>query len=161
MAFENVDVTSLRNALTQCKNSINHSITSDLINNISNSYVWQSLSQKKLKNALTKLENERYKNLENKIDSYFNIVSDIEKYQNLQRENSSLESHYSILQTRLYYTETYTTTYEDSEGVTHVDYHTRTVKDHGVESQMISTRNKINNNKNTMESLKNRVANSI
>ena len=35
MAFENVDVSSLRNALTQCKNSINHSTTDELINNIS------------------------------------------------------------------------------------------------------------------------------
>ena len=72
MAFENVDVSSLRNALTQCKNSINHSTTNELMNNISNTSVWQASDQANLKKALTKLENERYKNLEDKINSLLN-----------------------------------------------------------------------------------------
>ena len=54
MAFENVDVSSLRNALTQCKNSINHSTTNELMNNISNTSVWQASAQANLKKALTK-----------------------------------------------------------------------------------------------------------
>ena len=147
MAFENVDVSSLRNALTQCKNSINHSTTDELINNISN--------------ALTKFGNERYKNLEDKINSYFTVVSYIEKYQNLQKENVSLENQYSSLSNRLYYTETYTTTSTASDGTVSTETHTRRVKDRWVESQMSNVRKKINDNKEEMENLKNRVSNSI
>ena len=161
MAFESVNVSSLRSALMQCKNSINHSTTNNLISNISNPNVWQASSQTTLKNALTKLENERYKDLENKIDSYLVVVSYIERYKNLQSENNSLENQYNSLSHRLYYTETYTTTYTDSDGIEHTDYHQRTVKDYYVESQMHNVRNRINQNKNEMASLESRVSNSI
>lgn len=56
MAFENVNASSLKSALTQCKNSINHSITDSLISDVSNSSIWQCDSQKTLKDALTKLQ---------------------------------------------------------------------------------------------------------
>lgn len=161
MAFENVDVSSLRSALTQCKNSINHSTTDELMNNVSNASVWQTSAQTNLKNALTKFGNERYKNLENKINSYFTIVSYIEKYQNLQKENVSLENQYSSLSNRLYYTETYTTTHTASDGTKTTETHSRRVKDRGVEAQMSNIRKKINDNKEEMENLKNRVSNSI
>jgi len=161
MAFESVNVSSLRSALMQCKNSINHSTTNNLISSISNPNVWQSSSQTNLKNALTKLENERYKDLENKIDSYLVVVSYIERYKNLQSENSSLENQYNSLSHRLYYTETYTTTSTDSEGNVHTHYHQRTVKNYHVESQMHNIRNRINQNKNEMSCLESRVSNSI
>lgn len=148
MAFENVNVSSLRNALTQCKNSINHNTTDELINSISNASVWQTSAQTTLKSALTKISNERYKNLENKINSYFDIVSYIEKYQNLQKENVSLEKQYSSLSKRLYYT-------------VRTEKHTRRVKDTNVERQMLNVRKKINDNKEEMENLKSRVSNSI
>lgn len=161
MAFEDVDVSSLRNALTQCKNSINHSTTDELTNNITNASVWQTSAQTNLKNALTKFENERYKDLENKINGYFNIVSYIEKYQNLQKENVSLENQYSSLSNRLYYTETYTTTSTTSDGTVLTETHSRRVKDRKVETQMSNVRKKINDNKEEMENLKNRVSNFI
>lgn len=161
MAFENVDVSSLRNALTQCKNSINHSTTDELMNNISNASVWQTSAQTNLKNALTKFENKRYKNLENKINDYFNIVSYIEKYQNLQKENVSLENQHSSLSNRLYYTEPYMTTSTAGGGTRSTETHSRKVKDSGVEAQMSNIRKKINDNKEEMENLKNRVSNSI
>lgn len=148
MAFENVNVSSLRNALTQCKNSINHNTTDELINSISNASVWQTSAQTTLKSALTKISNERYKNLENKINSYFDIVSYIEKYQNLQKENVPLEKQYSSLSKRLYYT-------------VRTEKHTRRVKDTNVERQMLNVRKKINDNKEEMENLKSRVSNSI
>ena len=161
MAFENINVTSLRSALTQCKNTINYTRTSELINSISNTSVWQSSSQKKLKNALTKLETERYKNLEDKINLYLNIVSYIEKYKNLQSENQSLENHYSSLSGRLYYTEYYEESHTQSDGSVVIEHHSRTVKDYGVEAEMNNVRKKINDNKQEMENLKNRVSNSI
>lgn len=144
MNFENVDISSLRNALIQCKNAIDHSATDELINNISNPSVWQASSQINLKKALTKLINERYKNLENKINSYLNIVSSIEEYQNLQKENLSLENQYSSLSNKLYDEST-----------------SERVKDASVESQMSNVQRRINDNKEKMENLKNKVSNSI
>ena len=134
------------------------------IENCSNKYPFkkeEANTQTNLKNALTKFGNERYKNLEDKINSYFTVVSYIEKYQNLQKENVSLENQYSSLSNRLYYTETYTTTSTASDGTVSTETHTRRVKDRWVESQMSNVRKKINDNKEEMENLKNRVSNSI
>lgn len=161
MAFESVNVTSLRNALNQCKNTINHSSTTELITSISNTSVWQSSSQKKLKTALTKLENERYKDLENKINKYLEVVSYIERYKELQRENISLENHYYNLSRRLHYTVYYDETITQPDGSKFVQHHSRTETDHGVEREMNSVIGRIDNNKNEMEEYKNKVSNSI
>lgn len=161
MAFENVDVSSLRNALTQCKDSLNYKTTDELINSISNTSIWQSLAQKNLKNALTKLSNERYKKLEDKINSYFDVVSYIEKYQNLRKENLNLEAEYSSLSNHLYYEEEYTTTNRGKNNELITETHSRTVKNTDVERQIVNIQTKISNNKEEMEILENRVANSI
>lgn len=161
MAFENVDVSSLKNALTQCKNSINHSTTDELLNNVSNSSIWKTSSQTNLKNALSKFKNERYKNLEDKIDSYFNIVSYIEKYQNLQKENINLENQYSSLSNKLYYTDTKPSIIKNGRVAIDSSSSSNLIKDSYVEAQMSDLRKKINNNKEEMEYLKNKVSNSI
>lgn len=161
MAFENVDVSSLKNALTQCKNSINHSTTDELLNNVSNSSIWKTSSQTNLKNALSKFKNERYKNLEDKIDSYFNIVSYIEKYQNLQKENINLENQYSSLSNKLYYTDTKPSIIKNGRVAIDSSSSPNLIKDSYVEAQMSDLRKKINNNKEEMEYLKNKVSNSI
>lgn len=161
MAFENVNVTSLRNALTQCKNAINHSTTNRLINNISNTSVWQSSAQSNLRNALTKLENERYNMLEHTINNYLKIVSIIEEYKKLEKKNVSLKNQYSSLSNKLYRTETYTTTIRGSNGTVKTETNSRKVKDSKVDSQMYSIKREINNNKEEMEVLKNRISNSI
>ena len=161
MAFENVDVSSLKNALTQCKNSINHSTTDELLNNVSNSSIWKTSSQTNLKNSLSKFKNERYKNLEDKIDSYFNIVSYIEKYQNLQKENINLENQYSSLSNKLYYTDTKPSIIKNGRVAIDSSSSSNLIKDSYVEAQMSDLRKKINNNKEEMEYLKNKVSNSI
>lgn len=161
MAFENVNVSSLKNALTQCKNSIDHSTTDELINNISNASVWQTSAQTNLKNALTKFGNERYKNLEDKINSYFDVVSYIEEYQTLQEENISLENQYSSLTSRLYYTEKTNIMNENGNKTMKKGVYLERVKDVNVENQMFDIRRRINNNKEKMENLKNKVSNSI
>lgn len=160
MAFESVNVASLRNALTQCKNTIDHSTTDGLINSVSNTSVWQTLAQPNLKNALVKIKEERYRDLESKINEYFAIASYIESYQTLQKENEMLEEKYVSLSTRLYYTETYTTTSTESDGTTSTT-HTRQVKDKAVETEMNEILKKINKNKEEMEELEEKVSNSI
>lgn len=161
MAFESVDVASLRSALTQCKNTIDHSTTDGLINSVSNTSVWQTSAQPNLKNALVKIKEERYRDLESKINGYFAIASYIERYQTLQKENEMLEEKYASLSTRLYYTETYTTTSIESDGTTSTTTHTRQVKDKAVETEMNEIQNKINKNKEEMEELEEKVSNSI
>lgn len=160
MAFESVNVASLRNALTQCKNTIDHSTTDGLINSVSNTSVWQTSAQSILKNALVKIKEERYRDLESKINEYFAIASYIESYQTLQKENEMLEERYVSLSTRLYYTETYTTTSTESDGTTSTT-HTRQVKDKAVETEMNEILKKINKNKEEMEELEEKVSNSI
>lgn len=160
MAFESVNVASLRNALTQCKNTIDHSTTDGLINSVSNTSVWQTSAQSILKNALVKIKEERYRDLESKINEYFAIASYIESYQTLQKENEMLEEKYVSLSTRLYYTETYTTTSTESDGTTSTT-HTRQVKDKAVETEMNEILKKINKNKEEMEELEEKVSNSI
>ena len=61
MAFENIDVGKLRSALNECKSSLNYSTSKSLAGSIANSSIWQSSAQGNLKNALSKLIDERYK----------------------------------------------------------------------------------------------------
>lgn len=161
MAFENVDVSSLKGALAQCKNSLNHSATDELIDNMINVSIWQSLAQASIRIALKKLGKEKYKSLEDKINSYDTIASYIAGYKLLQEENEKSEEQYLYLSDNLYYTETYTTTSTANDGTTSTETHTRTVKNTDVELEMFNIRKKIEENKKTMDKLENKVSNSI
>ena len=160
MAFENVDVTSLRNALTSCKNSINYNTSKELIDSVSSS-VWQTSSQKKLNKSLKALTNTRYKELENKLNDYIEAVSYIEQYKSYENENKTLQNKYNSLNNSLYKNEQYTVTSTDANGNEVTETRVRTVKDTGVESSMNSISNQINSNKSEMNTLKNKVANKI
>ncbi len=161
MAFDNINVSSLKNALVQCKNSIDYSTTEELINNISNTSIWQSSSQTNLKNALIKLKDERYQELEEKINNYLEATSYIERYQDLEKENVSLNREYSSLSRKLYYNETYTETTKNSDGTLKKETRTQRVKDKSVERQMTYIERKIEANTRDMENFKNIVSNYI
>lgn len=102
MAFENIDVGKLRSALNECKSSLNYSASKSLVGSIANSSIWQSSAQGNLKNALSKLTDERYKELEDKIDSYLGVTSLIEKYKDLEKKNNNLQSEIDNLYKNLY-----------------------------------------------------------
>lgn len=102
MAFENIDVGKLRSALNECKSSLNYSTSKSLAGSIANSSIWQSSAQGNLKNALSKLIDERYKELEDKIDSYLGVASLIEKYKDLEKKNNNLQSEIDNLYKNLY-----------------------------------------------------------
>lgn len=161
MAFENINVTSLRNAINSCKNSLDKTTIQELSNNISNQNVWQSDSQNNLKNALNKLSNTRYKVLEDKLNEYLKIADYIEEYQILNSSNSALLSKSNNLSKRLYYTESYFVDEVDEDGNTIQREHTRTVKDYSVQRQLNSISTQIKDNKDTMEKLKNNISNSL
>lgn len=159
--FDNVDVSSLNNALNQCKNAIDHKRVDELINDISNPSVWKSQSQSKLNDALTKLCNYRYKELEDKIDSYFSIVSYIAEYQEMEKENKRLKSQLKELYTRLYYDETYTELITQSDGKLKEEERTRRVIDSTVDHQIKISHQKIAENKIKMAELIIKIENSI
>lgn len=159
--FDNVDVSNLNNALNQCKNAIDHKRVDELINDISNPSVWKSQSQSKLNDALTKLCNYRYKELEDKIDSYFSIVSYIAEYQEMEKENKRLKSQLKELYTRLYYDETYTELITQSDGTLKEEERTRRVIDSTVDHQIKISHQKIAENKIKMAELIIKIENSI
>lgn len=161
MDFENVDVPSLVNALTQCKDSIDYKASLELINDISNVSVWQSSSQSNLKNALTILTTDRYEELKGKLDCYLTVASYIAQYQNLSKENILLNKQYNDLSYKLYYEETYTTSVTLADGTVTTETSTRTVMDKNIHSQMINIQNKIDENKKKMDELKKLIYNSI
>lgn len=161
MAFENVNVDSLRNALNSCKNAINHSISENLIGNIEESSNWVSSAKHNLNKSLNTLTNERYKSLEQLIDKYLEVTNYIGEYKQLEQENKELSQQYNNLSSRLYYTEYYTETSTDIEGNTISITKSRRVKDYGVERQMININQKIIENKEKMENLNTKVRNSI
>lgn len=142
MAFENINVSYLREALTQCKDSINHESTDQLVYDVSDTSIWQTDAQVNLIKALTKLTTERYKELEDKINSYFIIVEKIEKYQELQIENRELNQQFSYLNLKVQSADS-----DDSRSLYNTQLH---------ELQM-----KINDNELTMQNLEKMVSNLI
>ena len=137
MAFENVNVTSLRNALNNCEDRINYSRSKELINNISNPNVWQSDSQPILKEALEKLINVRYKDLEGKLEDYKLACNYIEEYQELAKQNQDLLATNKSLQRDLYN--------DDNEKIA------------SIERKINNNKGQINSNENRMEVLERQV----
>ena len=58
MAYENVDVTKLRNSINELYNAINYSYTEDVIQSISNDNIWNTKTKNALKKRLNILINE-------------------------------------------------------------------------------------------------------
>lgn len=161
MAFDNVDVNSLKNALISCKNSINNSKTDEILANISSSQVWQSESKNKLTKALETLRKERYKELESLLDKYLNVVNDLEEYKRIEKENISLSSQYSSLSKKLYYTDYYTEISYDADGNEITNKKSKMVKNYYVQNQMNGINQIINSNNSKLESLELKIKNSI
>ena len=161
MAFENVDVGSLRSAINTSINNLNNNL-SYVSSSITNSMVWQCDAKNTLKNALDKLQNTRYKELKDKLDKYKNIPNLIEEYQKLKKENENLRNTNNSLNGRLYRTVTdYRTEYDEYGNRHEVASGTRQEIDYGVQNQINSNNNTINNNVNRMKQLENQVASSI
>ncbi len=131
MAFENVDTTSLKNALTSCKNSLKSKKIEELASTISSSN-WECDAKKNLKSSLDKLAATRYKDLEKKLDDYFNMIPLIEEYKNLDKENLRLKGEL-------------------------INVSNMPNKTKGKSEQLERIKRKIRENKTRMDNLKNRV----
>ncbi len=102
MDFKDVDAASLRSALITCKSAINYSKSKAVKENLSGSDRWQSNAKQNLTTAIDTLVNERYKSLEEKIDSYLQVAELIEEYKQLQSNNEALSKNSSSLKNNLY-----------------------------------------------------------
>lgn len=111
MAFENVSVVSLKSAINSCKQSINYSVTNELISNISSGNVWNFSAKDNLKRALNTLCNTRYKDLIACLDKCSNVVSYIEQYKEKELEIRGYQSQISNLTAKMSYDSNGTTNY--------------------------------------------------
>ena len=57
MAFESINVSSLKNSLIACRNSLNHNISERLIFDLVNPSIWLCDSKKVLQDSIYKLNN--------------------------------------------------------------------------------------------------------
>lgn len=161
MAFENVNVESLRNALYACKNSISYNNSINIINSVSSGNIWKAESSNHLRKALTTLTNERYRQLEAQINSYLSVTNLISEYKQLEADNRRMEAELPRLRGRLYHRVSYPVIYYDAEGKPYERWESEEVIDHGVEREINYTENKIRENNNRMRSLERQVSNSI
>lgn len=161
MAFQNIDIQSLKYALNSCKNSINRSISNNLSNSILNNDIWYCNSRNNLKKAIDR-NIDLYTDLETKIDEYLQVANKIEEYKNLEAENSNLQKQYSDLEPGLWKKEKYTRWFYNEE-LQKWDStpDVRTVKDLQVESNMNRIQSEINNNNEQMNGLENLIKNMV
>ncbi len=152
MALEDVNTNSLRNAITSCKNTINYSADKQVLNSISNEKVWKCDSSNNLKTALSKLIEIRYKNLESKLDSYYKIVSYIEDYQELYKENEKYESQSRELSNKINNSRTNMTD-KNKESILRSE---RTMK-----NKLNNLKTNISHNKQQMSYIEQKIKNSI
>ena len=162
MRFENVDVNSLKNAINSCRNAINYTASSTLINEIMDGNAWLCTSRNNLKNAFSRLINEYYKDLENTLNHYNTVANLIEEYKEKSFQNGNLENEYNRLKNRLYYDEEYKERiYNEKTEEWEYETKKRTVKDTQVERQMQDVSRRIDSNKNRMSSLETTVYNMV
>lgn len=152
MALENVSVSSLRSAITSCKDAINYSNDVQVLNSISNTAIWKCDSSSTLKTAINKLINKRYKKLEEKLDSYSKIVSYIEEYQELHSENQSFELKQSELDRKI----------SSNKYIMNDDNRERLEREERImQNEIYSLHKKISNNVDQMNTIKSKISDLI
>jgi len=154
MAFENVNVSSLRSALDTAKNDLVNSDQEslNLITTLADNGNWQANAKGTLKEALEKLTGERYVELRDKIDSYYQIVDYITEYKDLEKANNDLRNSLTSLNNRLWV---------DEETEVDGETFTTQVIDHNVQNQINIANDTLTANLNRMDELVTLVANAI
>lgn len=152
MAFESINVNSLRSALNDCKRSLNYDTTKTLKNNIASSNEWQSDAKTNLNKALITLTDVKYKELESKITDYLNVVTKIENYKKLEESVKNLRRDIRSLSENLYK--------EEKNTIFGITYY-KDVKDEKIASLMSSKSQLILENIKKMKEIEQQVADLI
>ena len=161
MAFENVNVASLRSAITSCKNSINYNNSLNCLEFFSDNNSWNTKSKNKLNIAMNNLINESYNNLEETLEQFLKLADLISKYKMKELMIESSEKRILELEPRLYYEDSFPVTTTDEYGNVIVGTETRTVKNNDVEAQISNLKYEINSAKQEMIRLENEIRNSF
>lgn len=160
MAFESINVVSLRQSLYNCKNSLDYKFSNNFISSLYGDS-WISGSKQHLIQAIEKLTNERYLELLQKIDTYLSATNLIEEYQNLNQKNIEAAARISQLEPHLWRSEKYTESHLKADGTYEYIDHWHNVEDIGVKNEISSLRNQIDSNSSQMDVLQSRVSNLI
>lgn len=101
MTFDNVNTEILKNAINNCINSINYSSSNQIITDITNNGIWSSSSRDNFKRSMETLVSVRYKELENKLKDYLNLVNLIEKYKTVSGNISNMQMQLAMFNDEL------------------------------------------------------------
>lgn len=99
MAYENVNITKLKSALTDCLNTLDYKLSNSIIEGLTDD-VWSGKAKANLVTALSKIIDD-YKEIEEKINSYLATVSAIENYQNSSNNITTLKNSKSLKEQEL------------------------------------------------------------
>lgn len=149
--FDEVSVSNLNSAISNCKSNLQGGNTSKALSGLSSGTVWQANAKSKLVDALEDLVNNKYKKLVTELENCSKMSSLISNYKSLDEENKSLRRRINSLEDELYYDREII----DAEGNTT----TERVKDEYVESQIDDLEYEIRNNKERMKDIVNDVSN--
>lgn len=86
MAYENVDVYSLKNAIINCNNSINFQREKSIISDISQKNIWSCSAKNTLINAMNDLFNNKISKLDSAYNNFEYMAQKIAEYQEYKRQ---------------------------------------------------------------------------
>ncbi|MBO6145179.1 MAG: hypothetical protein J6O62_00045 [Bacilli bacterium] len=101
MAYENVNVSSLKYSLNQCLESLSTSSSQRVLEELNRNDKWCAESKEKYKEALDKLINTRYTELKEYLNQCLSNADQIQKYQEASAAKSSYNSQISGLNRQL------------------------------------------------------------
>lgn len=156
MAYENINVTSLRSSINSCLNSINYTKINQIINQISSNDIWNADSKSTFKNALEKLI-DRNEQLEKELKNYLNVVNLIEEYQKLDTKNVNSSSDLSNINKELSVLNQIDRNYSNQGKQNSNEAINNRQKITNLNNKINNINSKINSNKNEMNSLKSKI----
>lgn len=152
MDFENVNVISLKNAITSCLSKISCQEDKNILNEINPSNVWDCSSKSNLTNSMENMINVDYPKIIKGLQKLQEAADKIEKYKEIVQKIKEIDSQIKILNSNRY--------------ITYTDYRGITIKklDTSVSSQISSLRSQrtsLNNQKINLRNEINRIISEI
>lgn len=160
MAYENINVNSLRNSIRQCINSLDYSESKEILSSAKNPGVWNTSSRNTLTNALDKLVDNRYKDLEKTLKAYLKIADKIEEYQKMQKQIDTMTSELTSMNNSLTTAKNNQSKIEAAENSESKAAENKN-KINKLNSEISSKKASINTKKNELDKLKKQIDNMI
>ena len=86
MAYDDISVTSAKNAIINCKNSLNYTKSQAILSGLNVSTYWDAESRTTFSNGIDLLINTKYKDLETYLDKCLTSLDYIEEYKGVQSD---------------------------------------------------------------------------